>query len=191
MKQTNCDNIASFMSGNAEQDDFEYLNDILQNLINETNHEPNIFIHVGAGEHHHNVHVQPMIKVLEQNNIDYTLDLGDYRNHSDVATFFPPILKKKITELFGYPVINSLKPLESEQKIGENQSFVIETDSKNNKIAWYLFHNNTRIEIKNYSKDNTFTFNFEKEGVYKVKAFVINDKDRKVSMMSNSITIKK
>ncbi|MCP1126082.1 Two component regulator three Y domain-containing protein [Bacillus sp. 3103sda1] len=190
MKQTNCSDIATFISGGAEQEDFEYLNSILQNLINETENRPSIFIHMGAGEPHYPVHVQPLVKLLEQRGIDYTLDLGNYNKHSDVGVFFPPILKKKITKLLGYPTICSLESLTGEYTIGATQTFVVETDSKDNKIAWYLFHNKNRIDFKDYSADNTFTFSFEKEGIYQVKAFALNDKDMKVSMISEPITIK-
>ncbi|EEL49683.1 hypothetical protein bcere0022_30240 [Bacillus cereus Rock3-44] len=190
LKQTNFSNIATFIAGGTDQGDLEYLNSILPNLISETENKPNIFIHLGAKESHYRFHVQPLIQLLKQNKIDYTLDLGDYDKHSDVAIFFPPALKQKITDTLGYPTY-SLKPLDSEKKLGGNQTFVIETDSKNNKVAWYLYHNNTRIDFKNFSTDNSFTFNFEKEGKYEVKSFVINDKGMKRSKMSDSIVIKK
>ncbi|UBR28743.1 DUF6270 domain-containing protein [Bacillus sp. SD-4] len=190
LKQTTFSNMAAFIAGGTNQDDLEYLNSILPNMISKTVNKPNIFIHLGAREWHYRFHVKPLIQLLEQKNIDYTLDLGDYDKHGEVGVFFPPVLKQQITETLGYPTY-SLKPLVSENKLGGKQTFVIETDSKSNKIAWYLYHDNTRIDGKNFSTDNFFTFNFEKEGKYEVKSFVINDKGMKRSKISDPILIKK
>lgn len=189
-KQSNSKDVATFISGNSKQNDCEYLNYLLHNVICRTNNKPNIFIHLGAGEPHYENHVKPLLYTLEKNNLEYTLDLGDYDKHSDVGVFFPQILKQQITETLGYPTY-SLKPLVNENKLGGKQTFVIETDSKSNKIAWYLYRDNTRIDIKNFSTDNFFTFNFEKEGKYEVKSFVINNKGMKRSKISDPIIIKK
>ena len=41
-------------------------NHLLSNMINETNHKPSIFIHLGAGEPHYEVHVKPLMQLLEK-----------------------------------------------------------------------------------------------------------------------------
>ncbi|WP_232297256.1 Two component regulator three Y domain-containing protein [Bacillus mycoides] len=189
LKQSNSKDVATFISGDAKQNDHEYLNQIMYNVINETSNRPNIFIHLGAGEPHYNDHVKPLLNSLKQNNLDYTLDLGDYCEHNDVGVHFPPILRKQIAEILGYPLIKSLSPLSGEYKKGETETFVVETDSNSNRIAWYLLHNKKIIHSQNYSNDNTFIANFTEEGTYQIKAFAINVKGMKVSMLSKPIII--
>ncbi|MBG9841748.1 hypothetical protein ABE30_28855 [Bacillus tropicus] len=189
MNQTNSQNIASFMAGDVTEDDYNFLNNIMSNMINETNHKPSIFIHLGAGEPHYEVHVKPLMKLLEKRDINYTLDLGDYSKHSDVGVFYPPILKEKISDTFDYPIVKSLEPKTDEHILNGIQTFTVETDSKDNKIAWYLYHDKERIGVQNYSTENTFTVTYERPGTYEITAFVINNKKRKVSMQTTPIII--
>lgn len=179
MNQTNSQNIASFMAGAVTEDDYNFLN-----------HKPSIFIRLGTGEPHYEVHVKPLMQLLEKRDINYTLDLGDYSKHSDVGVFYPPILKEKISGTFDYPLVKSLEPKTDEHILNGIQTFTVETDSKDNKIAWYLYHDKERIRVQNYSTENTFTVTHESPGTYEVTAFVINNKKRKVSMQTTPIIIK-
>lgn len=190
LKQTNSQNMAAFISGETAEEDCRYMNGIMENMINESKNRPNILIHLGKGETHYTDHVKPLLKVLEKNNMKYKLDLGDYNTHNDVGVFFPPLLKTEIRNLLGYPYIESIKPEINEQVIHGTQTFYVETDSSENKIAWYLFHEKQRIEVQGYSNDNTFTVKFEKEGTYEVTVFVVNKKGMKVAITTPPIDVR-
>ncbi|UBR28744.1 Two component regulator three Y domain-containing protein [Bacillus sp. SD-4] len=189
MKQSNSKDVATFISGDAKQNDCEYLNYLLHNVIYRTNNKPNIFIHLGAGEPHYENHVKPLLNTLAQNNLDYVLDLGNYSEHNDVGVHFKPLIRKQITEILGYPSIKLLSPSSSDYKKGDIQTFEVETDSTQNRTAWYLIYNNKLIHSQNYSEDNTFKVSFTEEGIYRIKAFAINDKGLKVTTLSKPILI--
>ena len=93
--KTGTKEVVDFMVGSNNRDSHDYLNNIMRNMVKETNQSPNIFIHLGKGEMHYKKHVTPLLKDLDASNLKYTLDLGDYNKHSDVARAFPPILKKQ------------------------------------------------------------------------------------------------
>lgn len=92
--------VYNFMAGTdievSEQRTF--LNNIMKDLIKESKNKPNIFIHLGKGEKHYRNHVKYLLSDLEEANLKYELDLGDYDKHSGVAKFFPPILRQKIQQ---------------------------------------------------------------------------------------------
>lgn len=97
MEQTNCKDIAKFISGGY--DDKEYLNGVLEDTVRQSPHKPNILIHAGEKEDHYKNHVMPFIHTLIQSNKTYSLNLGNYEKHSDLATYFPPYLIKQLTNI--------------------------------------------------------------------------------------------
>ena len=176
--------VVDFMVGSSNRDEHDYLNNIMRNMIKETNHSPNIFIHLGKGEMHYKKHVTPLLKDLDASNLKYTLDLGDYNKHSDVAKAFPPILKSKIRECLGY------QKLEIEiEDIGENHYRLIAKKNMICKTAWYVYCNDKRIDVTKYALDNELIYKFVNPGIYKVKAFTINEIGLRVSLFSKEITV--
>ena len=190
LKQTNSKAIVEFMSGSATEEDHTYLNEIMAKMINNTTNKPNIFIHLGERENHYTNHVKPLLADLDRCHINYTLDLGDYSNHSDVAQFFPQILKDKIRKILGFPSLKVSQSHVGTQPINSKCTFIVETDSQSNLVAWYIFHNNTRIDATNYSNNREYTIHFKEKGSYRVKAFIINEQGKKVSTFSEAIQVK-
>ncbi|WML58601.1 Two component regulator three Y domain-containing protein [Neobacillus sp. PS2-9] len=187
LRFTNSQNIANFMVGGSDDEDFEYLDSILTNLINSSNHKPNILIHVGKGEYHYKTHVLPMIDLLQKRNIPYKLDLGNYNKHSEVALYFPKIIQQFVSEAFHFPIIKHL----NEKRLDPNKYlYQIETKSPNDLFAFYLFHNEERIVYKPYSSDNKFEIVLEKEGKYSVTAFAKSPEGRIVAIKGKPVTLK-
>ncbi|MBS4204792.1 Two component regulator three Y domain-containing protein [Lederbergia citrea] len=180
--------IAKFMSGAIEKEDYEFLNRIMSDMISNSPNKPRVFIHLGKGEANYHKHVKPLMKKLEEKQIDYQLDLGDYSKHIDVAKFFPPILKEKVRETLGYPLLRLEKSLEGRHPLNKKYEFKAKTDSTS-KLAWYVYYNGEKINSSKYSFDRSFTLSFDKKGKYQVKVFAINEKDFKVSIKSNIIEI--
>jgi esterase/lipase superfamily enzyme len=190
LKQTNAQDISTFMAGDISQDR-EYLNGLMSEMIKTSHNKPKILLHVGDKEMHYDYHVKPLMKLLDEKEIFYELDLGDYSKHDDVAIYFPPMLKKNVSSIFGYPTINSLKFLDpSFNKLNSEQTIIVETDNDNNySFAWYLYHQNEKIGMQNYSSDNTFKIIFKEPGEYSIAVFVMNSKGLKVSTRTEPIII--
>ncbi|WP_404329937.1 Two component regulator three Y domain-containing protein [Mesobacillus maritimus] len=179
LNRTNSENIATFISGGASNEHSNYLDRILFKIIDESQHKPNVFIHVGKEEYHYHVHVKPLIKLLNDKKINNTLDLGDYSEHNDVGKFFPNILKEEISKSSKTPFIKSFTKTEMNN---ESQiSFAVETDSLENQLAWYVFRGKLKVATIPYSKMDKLTFEFKENGNYRVKAYVLNNYKNKVS----------
>ncbi|MGG0658366.1 Two component regulator three Y domain-containing protein [Rummeliibacillus pycnus] len=189
LDQTNSQDVTLFMSGLSADEDHQFLNEIMPKMIDETQSKPNIFIHLGKDEPHYENHVKPLLAKLNEVHINYELDLGDYSKHSDVGKFFPTILKDNIRTLLHYPSLEITQSTNGKQPIGSQCTFEAKTESEKNKIAWYVFRENDRVEMKNYSTDHTLSVTFDHVGKYYVKAFAINSLKHKVSVSSEEIEV--
>ncbi|RIW31874.1 Two component regulator three Y domain-containing protein [Bacillus salacetis] len=99
LEEVDCANVATDISGGATNQDKQYLNSLLFNVIQNTPYQPNINIHLGKGEEHYSKHVVPLIQWLDKKGIDYNLDLGDYSKHAEVATHYPPFLIDHVSKI--------------------------------------------------------------------------------------------
>ncbi|WP_062108573.1 hypothetical protein [Bacillus niameyensis] len=180
--------VVEFISGGTEAEDHEYLNNIMASMIRETKNNPDIFIHLGVGEHHYRNHVIPMIKLFDEIGIAYELNLGSYDKHSDVLIHFPPLLKEKIRELLKFPLISLEQINREENKQDTLYEFKVTTEMKN-KVAWYVYKDNKIIDKFGYAKNKTIKLSFKEKGKYMVKVFVKNEGNLKVSTITNSITV--
>lgn len=93
--------VAEFISGGKSDSDLVYLNSLLFDVVESTNHKPDIHIHLGRGEYHYKQHVLPFNEWMDKRGIPYNLDLGDYDTHAEVAKHYPPFLKKHIRSIIG------------------------------------------------------------------------------------------
>ena len=89
--------VASYIAGGVDEESKDYLNGLLINLpiVN----PPNLYIHVGRGDHHYQDHVKPFMDHLDNLRISYELDLGDYVEHGELGKHFPPYLVKTINSV--------------------------------------------------------------------------------------------
>lgn len=186
--QTNSQDSAKFMSGSDTEGDREYLNNIMTGMIKTCVYSPSIFIHLGKGETHLKQHVEPLLELLDLKNIEYELDLGDYSSHSDVSKHYPTLLKNKIREYYGYPLLEIEEEF-TKVNLGSNHVFKLRTESSENKIAWYIYLNGKKMKTSRYSHDRSIKVNFEKEGIYKIKVFAVNSKGQRTSITSRKIEV--
>ncbi|WP_146552479.1 Two component regulator three Y domain-containing protein [Rummeliibacillus sp. SL167] len=189
LEQTNSQDVTDFMSGSSGEEDHQFLNEIMPKMIEETQNKPNIFIHLGKEEPHYENHVKPLLTKLDEKHIPYDLDLGDYSKHSDVGKYFPTILRENIRTLLHYPSLEMIQSAKGKLPIGSQCIFEVKTDSKKNKVAWYVYQDKDRIDMKSYSTNHTLSVTFDQAGNYHVKAFAINHLKHKVSISSEIIEI--
>lgn len=187
--QTNSHKSAKFMSGSDTDDDRLFLNQIMKEMIIESIHKPNIFIHLGKGEWHYNKHVKPLLNQLDERNIGYQLDLGDYSNHNEVIKYYPQLIKSKVREIYHYPLLEMDRTTAGAMPLNSTFEFKVTTDSEENKIAWYLYYNGKRIDYKKYSSERTYNVNFSAKGKYYVKAFALNEKQLKTSLKTKIVSV--
>ncbi|EQB38118.1 hypothetical protein M948_05965 [Virgibacillus sp. CM-4] len=189
LKQTNSEDVARFMSGSDNVKDKKFLNDIMPDIISQTTYKPNVFIHLGEREYHYKSHVLPLLSKLDEFNIEYQLDLGDYDDHQEVIKYYPGILKEKVMEIFEFPPLKFDMDLSEEIKLHSIHTIKAVTNSEENKIAWYLYRDGRKIKTKNYSYERNFMVTFNNPGVYRIKAFTINKLGHKTSITTKKIKV--
>lgn len=91
--------VARFIAGGIGEEDKQYLNSLIFEVIENASKFPKMHIHVGKGEPHYATHVVPFIEALNKKQATCHLDLGDYDNHSELITHFPPYLLKTVTNI--------------------------------------------------------------------------------------------
>lgn len=90
--------IISFITGSFNEGR-EYLNKLLFDVIISAKKFPQLFIHVGRGDHHYKGHIIPFIDKLEEIGAPYELDVGDYQEHAQLGEFFPDYMKNKVKKI--------------------------------------------------------------------------------------------
>ena len=88
-----------YIAGFFNEAAVEFLNEQLFNQVKNRKDTPQIFLHVGKGEHHYIDHVLPFCNFLDVQGIPYELDIQDYNNHSDVGKFYPSFALQQIKEI--------------------------------------------------------------------------------------------
>lgn len=178
--------IVTFMAGNDEKEDQEFLNNIFPELLRETNNKPNIFIHVGKYETHYIKHVKQLVQKFDEKNISYILDLGDYSQHNDVVKHYPRLLKENVCKTFNYPkLIVSEVIKRNEQK--KQYTIKVKSDSPQNEFAYYLYINGKKVQEIKYSKAKKIKFIIEQPGKYSIKVFVKNQFSKVYSVLQPTV----
>ncbi len=156
--------IADFISGGHENEDMEYLDNLLFNILpNKTS--PNIYIHIGIDDYHYQDHIKPFLKVLDKLDIDYCLDIGKNETHNDISLSYPDYLLKilnsidtKLTDNSMY--VTSWDPTLNELDVHVNKKLKVKFNKpikKSNNFIELKDDNNTVIPIKKSIKHNTLT----------------------------------
>lgn len=92
--------ILKYLAGEITIENIEWANNILFNVIKESNHEPTIYLHVGKGEPHYKHHVLPLMEFFKElGKRKIYLDLADYDTHKDLARHFPDFLINNINKI--------------------------------------------------------------------------------------------
>lgn len=81
------------MGEDYTENDIEYLNDLLRNVIKENKNNNNrIHLHYSPNESRYHSHVKYLLSELNKNYISYTEDIGEYEKHIEISLYFPAYL---------------------------------------------------------------------------------------------------
>lgn len=118
-------NVADYISGGHEEEDIEYLDNLLFDLIYKVppGDFPEIFIHVGKEDFHYPHHVLPFTRKLDEVGARYQLDLEEYNVHNELAVYYPEYL------------INTLESIDSSLVDGESKDPVSQNITLQAKIC--------------------------------------------------------
>ncbi|MFC4661444.1 hypothetical protein [Oceanobacillus aidingensis] len=147
--------ILEYLIGEVTDKKIKQLDKILFDTIEQSNHDPNIFIHVGKGEPHYKKHVMPYLEKVKSLHLKNTkIDLGDYNTHSELAKFFPKILYET--------VLNIINIKNEPASIKGFENIVIDFNklktmvlNKNKQLALSVVKDNITYEFLLYIRNNS------------------------------------
>ncbi|QYF89895.1 hypothetical protein [Arthrobacter sp. PAMC25284] len=84
--------VGEYISGGLSDVDREFLNTLLPIELERATYIPQIYLHVGRGDHHYKGHVVPFVELLKEMGADHVLDVQEYELHSEVGRYFPGFL---------------------------------------------------------------------------------------------------
>ncbi|TYS91890.1 accessory Sec system protein Asp2 [Rossellomorea aquimaris] len=88
--------IAQYISGGVREQNKVFLDDLLYEVVKESEVFPDIRIHCGIGEMHYTEHVIPLQRALMDKGVRIEVDLENYSNHNDVLKYYPEYLRKTL-----------------------------------------------------------------------------------------------
>lgn len=90
-------NILNGMMGKITEESIHTLNTVVSDMIFEKRgSDVSIILHYSKVEHTYSEHIRFLVAELEKYGYNVEKDEKDYENHSDVALYFPQLLKRKI-----------------------------------------------------------------------------------------------
>jgi hypothetical protein len=182
LKSAKAFDVLDFLLNKTNEDD---LNNKLINEVLNTQSFPKVYIHLGEREEHYFNHVKPLIKYLEEKEVQYTLDLGDYDSHADVKFYFPDFLKNTISKILELSWIKNI-----DVNLKEDTFFVtVEAVGESLEYAWYIYKEDTIIEKYPYSDSNILKWKPNNKGTYKLTAFIKDKYDRRFFNSTDKIII--
>ncbi len=97
----NTKNLSSCLEGilgTITEDGIQKLNAVVKNSIcGCEDRKPNVYIHYSKNEHTYVNHIKPLLEELKKNGFEMEEDVESYKNHNDVALFFPAYLLKTVS----------------------------------------------------------------------------------------------
>lgn len=87
--------IFNYIIGDMTEENTQNLNGTLFDLLH-TNIDTKIYFHCGKHGTHYSDHLEPFIQYLDEKNIEFYLDLGNYSDHTEVGKHFIPFARKSI-----------------------------------------------------------------------------------------------
>jgi hypothetical protein len=188
-------NVASYISGGADEADRYYLDELLFNILNQpTDISPAIKILVGNKDHHYVQHVIPLYNVLKDRGYKVILDVEDGVTHEDLKTSFPPYLVHHVKEILGLPSKYGSVTLPKIKNITINnidnnievQCYAVGEDLR---YAYYIYRNNEIIEKIYYKPNAKLIYPIKEPGKYMVRVYVRNSQQQYVAKNSEVIEI--
>lgn len=186
--------IAEYIAGPLNNENKGYLNSLLFKIIeSKGNYLPDLYIHVGRGDHHYKNHIKPLTELLDViNENSYELDIQDYNSHDGLRTYFPYFLIKTLCKIVGTPIeeVNPIKKI-NVHKYGNKFQVTCELVTEKThdfSFAFYLYKDGKVNKKYYYSENSTFSSEVTEKGLYKYKVFVKNHQGNKYIQMSDEIS---
>lgn len=116
------------------------------------------------------------------------LDLEKYSKHSEIATYYPPLLEKCVIDTF--PELKEYLFIRDVLVTKTDNLFKLNVKHYNGvKFAWYVYLNNERVFVQPYTSEEYFEYRAEKAGEYKFRAFVCDAINNKIAKSSKSFYV--
>ena len=80
--------------GSDKEKNYKWLNSFVFDLVKEKENFPQLKFHVGSGDKHYKMHLQPLLDILNEKGVNYELDIQEYSNHGETGTYFSKYLLK-------------------------------------------------------------------------------------------------
>lgn len=104
--------ILRYLCNEITYENIDWANNVLFNEIENSRHNPIIYLHVGENEPHYKNHVRHFLNFTEERSLkNIHIDLANYNTHKELAKHFPNFLIKSIDTIIGdkIPVSPPLK----------------------------------------------------------------------------------
>ena len=179
-------NVLDFMAGNQSEDSIEFLDNIIENLINQREEcSTQVVICAGKDDPHYQFHSVPLIDTLEQKNVPFVLDVLNYSAHSDIGKVFPDSIKKNLALYGTFSILEDYSITVEKNLI--NLSLITTNDT--DKVAVYLYVDKKRgkgkklVERIGYNLEKEYSFNVEEQRIYTLKVFVTGKEKRRFTTL--------
>lgn len=169
-----------FIAGDNTRESISFLNNLLYDIVKNTNKVPDITIHVGSGDHHYKGHVLPFKEHLQKYGFDCLLDIKDYKDHGDV-TYFQKLLVDKLIELV--PTLKyTLRITNIDVTQNQNIFNIHVTANEQVEFALYVYKDGERINSIWYSPKDEFRIEAKEPGSYSFIVFAKNKNNKMTSV---------
>lgn len=183
--------IADYISGGHGSEEISYLNSLLFKLVEDNDEFPEIYIHVGKGDHHYKNHILPFFKELDKKKAKYNLELRNYFTHSLIGNYYIEYLLKTLNTIdnsITTPKTPEIKNTKIKSSDGHLEICCI-SHGDDLKYAAELHSLNQLINKTNYQNNPTFKYPVIKPGKYHAKIYVKNNSSYNTSL-TDEIEIK-
>lgn len=93
-------NTISNLTSEFSDESIKWLDNLIISNVLKSVHKPKIYYHVGNKENRYFNHALPFLKkITDLKKATYELDLGNYKDHSEVSKFYPKYLLSSINQL--------------------------------------------------------------------------------------------
>ncbi|WP_210608869.1 hypothetical protein [Priestia flexa] len=170
------DTVLKLITGGNSEGHRDYLNQFYIDIVSNYTYKTKPHIHVGSGDSHYNQHVKPFVKILEEREIPYDLDVQAYKGHSEMGPYFATYLLDELSAITGEIFIKDTSIETESENIISVSCQVPESFIKNKTVhfAYYVYKDGHSgpIEKTKYSNSSTLKYQVTEPGKYTVKVFV-------------------
>lgn len=91
--------ILQYIMGDTDKASIDYLNNLLEDkLTYNCNNKNEIYIHYSTEEETFKPEIEPLLNKIKSLNLNYSFDIHNYKNHSDLTLFFPQYIKDTLNK---------------------------------------------------------------------------------------------